>query len=263
MGGYPAFHVDKREEEENAYDEGDVNVRRAPAIRGMTTVAQRVDNERQSRHHSEQPPPIHHSALVVVAQTRGYREQADNDDEEEEDGADVEVPTPVQELAGDGADEDAEVKADASEGAVDAVDAVLARAGPVGVAEEGEPGGQEGAEPDPLHRAAHDQGGRARGEAGGDGPHEGPEVAAQEDVAAAVDVAQAREGQEEGGRRQVGHGRGPGALRVRDLERHGDLGQDDVEAADEVLAHHHGQDHGQHEAVLGKGTLEDGRPLTG
>lgn len=45
------------------------------------------------------------------------------------------------------------------------------------------------------------------------------------------------------------------------MQRLGDGRQDDVEAADEELAHHHGHDDGEDEADLGEPAEEDGWAL--
>ncbi|KAH8712584.1 hypothetical protein HC256_005768 [Beauveria bassiana] len=258
----PALHIHGEAQAYDAQDQANNNVRRGPALRRVSGARKGKVDERQRRHRRDQPQPVHARRRVHVGELARDRGVADGDDDKLQRGAEEKVPAPVGVLGGERGRHDASVEADGGKGAIDAVDAVLARAGPVDLAEDRHTRGQEGAEADALHRAAQNHGRGRRAEARGGGPRHQPDVAAEEDDARAPLVAEAGKGEQDDPRGEVGHGGRPGPRRLGDVDGVAERRQDDVEARGKVLAHHERHDNGNDKDDFDKGAGKDGGPLT-
>lgn len=106
----------------------------------MPTVSNSEGDEHKPGHDGAETPPVHADVGVGIAKVGRNSEKAQGGNGGHDASADPEVPAPVEQLARGGADQNADIEADAGAGAVDAEDEVLPWARAVDTAEEGDAG---------------------------------------------------------------------------------------------------------------------------
>lgn len=106
----------------------------------MSTVSDSESNEHKAGHDGAETPPVHANIGVGIAEVGRNGEKSQGSNGGHDASADPEVPAPVEQLARGGADQNADIEADAGASAVDAEDEVLPWARAVDTAEEGDAG---------------------------------------------------------------------------------------------------------------------------
>lgn len=224
----------------------------------MASICKGKDNQNQAGHNGAEPPPVHANRLILLVEVSWNGQESGDGNAEDDDGTDPKVPPPGHEVGTHSSQEDAKVESQTGKGTPDGKHQVLAGARSVCLSQESQARRRKGRSADALKSSADDEHDGVCAEATDERPDHEPDVAEQEDGAGTVDVAQAGEGHQESGGGQVDDAGRPGTSVLGDVEGVCHGRQDDVEAADEVLAHGHGHDDGDDEADLCDPGLEDG-----
>lgn len=227
-------------------------------MRGMASVCKSKDNQNQARHNGTQSPPVHANSFILLVEVSWNGQESGNSNAEDDDGTDPKVPPPGHKVGTYSPQEDAKVESQTSKGTPDGKHQILSRARPVRLSQESQTGGCKGGSANALKGSADDQHDGICAEAADKRPNHEPDVAKQKDRTGTVDVAQSRKGHQKSGSGEVNDAGGPGPRVLGDVEGVCHGRQDDVEAADEVLAHGHGHDDGHDEADFCDPGLEDG-----